>query len=222
MIKISKRLQSISNFVNDNSNIIDIGCDHGLLDIYLIQNRKNINILASDINENALNNAIKNIKKYNLENTIKTIKSDGLNNIDTTNKDTIIIAGMGSHTIVGILYCNLKKIKNIDTLIIQSNNDIDFLRYKIVSIGYYIEKETLIKDKNIIYTVIKFKKGHKFYTRKQLYFGPYLLKENSTLFQEKNKLELDKLKKIYKLIPKSHLHHRITVLSKIRLYKRIK
>ena len=59
MIKISKRLKEIANYVEENSNIVDIGCDHGLLDIYLIQNKKNIKIIASDINQNALNNAIK-------------------------------------------------------------------------------------------------------------------------------------------------------------------
>ena len=40
MIKISERLKSISEFIEDNTNILDIGCDHGLLDIYLMQNTK--------------------------------------------------------------------------------------------------------------------------------------------------------------------------------------
>lgn len=219
MIKLSERLKSIADFIDNNSNIIDIGCDHGLLDIYLVQSKENIKIIASDINNNALANAIKNIKKYKLENTIKVIQSNGLNNIDTTNMDTIVIAGMGAHTITGILYNNLNKLKNINTIVLQSNNDIDFLRKKIVSIGYYIEKENLIKEKNIIYTIIKFKKGHKHYTRKELYFGPILIKENSKLFQEKKELEYNKLKQIYKLIPKNHIHHRIKTLLKIRLYK---
>lgn len=221
MIKISKRLETIANYIEDNSNIIDIGCDHGLLDIYLCQNKKNINIIASDINKNALANAIKNIKKYKLTNKIKTIISDGLDDINTTNYNTIVIAGMGSHTIIGILHKNLKKIKNIKTLIIQSNNDIDFLRKKVTELGYYIEKEQLIKEKNIIYTIIKFKKGHKYYTKKQIYFGPCLLKENSKLFQEKNKIELKKLQLIYKLIPKSHIHHKIITLIKIKMHKNI-
>ena len=219
MIKLSQRLKSIANLIDDNTNIIDIGCDHALLDIYLTETKENIKITASDINSNALLNAKKNIKKYKLENKIKTIESDGLNNIDTKNIDTIIISGMGSHTIVGILYNNINKLKKINTIILQSNNDIDFLRKKIVNIGYYIEKETLIKEKNIIYTIIKFKKGHKHYTRKELYFGPYLIKENSKLFQEKKELEYKKLKQIYKLIPKNHIHHRIKTLLKIKLYK---
>ena len=57
MIKISKRLASIASYVEDDASLIDIGCDHGLLDIYLYQTKKNIKIIASDVNQNALNNA---------------------------------------------------------------------------------------------------------------------------------------------------------------------
>ena len=39
MIKLSKRLEAISSLVPNNSKIIDIGCDHGLLDIYLYQKK---------------------------------------------------------------------------------------------------------------------------------------------------------------------------------------
>ena len=55
MIKLSSRLKAIAELVPDRSNIVDIGCDHGLLDIYLTQSKKNITIIASDINQNALN-----------------------------------------------------------------------------------------------------------------------------------------------------------------------
>lgn len=217
MIKLSPRLKQIVEFINDNSNMVDIGCDHGLLDIYLLQHKKNIKVIASDVNENALNNAKKNIKKYKLENEIETVLSNGLDSIDTTNIDTIVIAGMGSHTIAGILYNNLKKLKKVDRLIIQSNNDLDFLRYKVTKIGYYITQEKLVKDAGIIYTIIEFKKGYRFYTKKQLYFGPYLLKENSALFKEKCELELKKLKQFYPKIPKSHYHHRAKTFWRIKM-----
>ena len=39
MIKISKRLEAISRFVPEGSNVVDIGCDHGLLSIYLYQSK---------------------------------------------------------------------------------------------------------------------------------------------------------------------------------------
>ena len=208
MIRISKRLEVIANFVEDNSSLVDIGCDHGLLDIYLVQSKKNLKVIASDINENALGNAIRNIKKYKLENIIKTTISNGLDNIDVSDVNTIIISGMGTYTIIDILYNNIKKLNNIDTLIIQSNNDIDLLRYKVNKLGYKIVDEALVKDAGIIYTIIKFKKGIIKYNREQLYFGPCLMEENSELFNEKNKLELDKMERFYPLIPENDLEYK--------------
>ena len=221
MIRLSPRLFSVYKLISDNSNIVDIGCDHGLLDIYTYMHRKNISIIASDVNKNALNNAKNNIKRYNLDKKIKTILSDGLSNIDTDNLDTIVISGMGAHTIVGILRMGRSKLDNIDTLIIQSNNDHDFLRKKIVELGYYIEYEELVKEKKFIYTVIKFKKGKKHYNNKELYFGPYLLKNRNEVFEEKNRIELEKLKLLYKLIPVSHFGLKLKTFFKIRLYKNI-
>lgn len=221
MIKLSPRLKKLAEFIDDNNNMVDIGCDHGLLDIYLIQNRKNIKIIASDVNNNALNNAKTNIKKYKLDNKITTVLSNGLDNIDTTNLDTIVIAGMGSHTAVGILYNNLKKLKNIKKIVIQSNNDIDFLRKKVTKIGYYITKEELIKDAGIIYTIVEFKKGYRWYSKKQLYFGPHLLKENSNLFKEKCQIELKKMENYYPMIPKNYYHYRYKTNWKIKILKNI-
>ncbi|MDD5827054.1 MAG: tRNA (adenine(22)-N(1))-methyltransferase TrmK, partial [Bacilli bacterium] len=73
MIKLSPRLSGIAEFIKDDCSMVDIGCDHGLLDIYLVQNKKNIQVIASDVNENALNNAKKNIKKYQVEDKMSVV-----------------------------------------------------------------------------------------------------------------------------------------------------
>ena len=54
MNKISKRLLSIADFVSEDDELVDVGCDHGLLSIYLISNKKCKRVIASDINKNAL------------------------------------------------------------------------------------------------------------------------------------------------------------------------
>ena len=218
MIKLSKRLLSIANLVSDNSKVVDIGCDHGLVSIYLAMNKQNISIIASDINQNALDNAIKNINKYHLEDKIKVCLSNGLDNINDE-IDTIIISGMGGHTIVDILTNNQEKLHTVNNIIIQSNNDIEYVRRKIVKLGYYIKKEELILDKNIYYTVILFTKGKKKYTNKEYYFGPILLKENSKIFIERKNKEYTKLLNIKNNIPKRKLLIRLKILKELHMYK---
>ena len=113
MIKLSKRLEAISNLVPKGSNVIDVGCDHGLLDIYLHQCKITKKIIATDINQNAINNAIENIKKNKLEKQIETRLGNGIDVLkEHDNIDTIIISGMGAHTAVGILYNNKKRLSN--------------------------------------------------------------------------------------------------------------
>ena len=62
-MKINARLKKIGDLVEANSFCLDIGCDHALLDIYLVNQKKNIKAIASDIAEGPLEHARKNIKR---------------------------------------------------------------------------------------------------------------------------------------------------------------
>ena len=115
MIKLSKRLQLVASFVPDNSYLIDVGCDHAFLDIYLYNNLKNIKILATDINENPLKIAEENINKYGLKGKIKLKQQDGIINLDKE-IDTIVIAGMGGILISDIL-SQKEYLENIKTIL---------------------------------------------------------------------------------------------------------
>lgn len=157
MNNLSKRLKLLTSFINKTDKVADVGCDHGYLAIYLKQNNLCENIICSDINKNALSSSINNIKKANLD--IKTYLSDGLKNLDLTNINTLVIAGMGANTIINILDVN--KLKNINKIIIQSNNDWNLIRRYLNNIGYYLEEEINIKDKNKWYTCMKYIKSNK-------------------------------------------------------------
>ena len=113
----SKRLLEIAKYVDINDSILDVGCDHAYLSIYLKKNNLCKNVIASDISKNALEYAQKNIAKAKLD--INTYVSDGLNNI-TEFYDTVIISGMGTNTILHIL--DYKELPN--KLIISSQNEL--------------------------------------------------------------------------------------------------
>jgi len=222
MIKLSQRLEAISSLVPVNSKVIDIGCDHALLDIYLYQNKISKKIIASDINENALNNAKDNIKKNKIEKLIETRLGNGLDTLtEKDDIDTVIMSGMGAHTIIGILKNNYHKLKNIDTIIIQSNTKLLFLRKEMMKLNYKIDNELIILDNKKTYIIIKFIKGRKKYNKKELYFGPVLLEKNTKLFQEHNEKELAKLEMILKLLPKDKIIMRYKTKKEMKLYKKI-
>lgn len=222
MIKLSPRLESIANLVPENSNVIDVGCDHALLDIYLYQNNISNKVIASDINSNALNNAKLNIKKNNLEEHIETRLGNGLDTLKKEDEiDTIIISGMGAHTIVGILKNNLNKLYRVKTIIIQSNTKLEFLRKEVTKLNYRIEDEVILEDNNKIYTVIKLVRGFVKYNKKELYFGPILLRKNTDIFKKYNKQEFEKLNMYLKLLPQERILDRYKLKKEIRLYQGI-
>ena len=164
----SKRLLAVASFIDKKDKVIDVGCDHGYLGIYLKQNNLCDDILLTDLRDTALNNAIENIKQNNLN--IKTLKTDGLNNINLDEYNTISISGMGTLTIINILSL-LKGNNLIDKLIIQSNNDLDILRKKIIELGYYLDDEITIYEKDIYYVICKFIKGNKKIDNNTILFG---------------------------------------------------
>ena len=150
---ISNRLKSLVKYVNVEDKVIDIGCDHALLDIYLVKNNIVNNVLISDISKNALEQGIDNIKKYNLESNIENgnaslelekgsltnvSKSNLVNNTssnntltDTTsqNEKTILTSkgNIGISSSAELLDKWRKVIINIDELIINECYDL-FMR----------------------------------------------------------------------------------------------
>lgn len=167
---INNRLKSLVKYINKNDKVIDIGCDHALLDIYLIKNNILNNIIISDVSDNALKQGIDNIKKYNLENKIDARCGNGLEVLNQCdNINTIIISGMGSNTIINIL--NNNYINKINKLIIQSNKDYYLLRKEINKIGFIIDKEEVIIVNNKLYINIVFIRGNKEYSIEELKYG---------------------------------------------------
>ncbi len=213
---LSLRLKKISSLISKEDNVIDIGCDHGYLSIDLAQ--KGCQVIASDINQNALNNAINNIKKYNLNAKIKTILSDGLKNINPIGYNTIVISGMGTTTILNIL--NEKdKLKDINKIIIQSNNHLYELRKEMINRGYYIKQESTVCDDNIFYVIIEFQKGSKKYQEMDYKYGPILKqnKENKAYFE----YLLNRNINILNNIPKNKIILRKNMQNEIRIIKKI-
>lgn len=186
MSNLSKRLKTITEFLNKEDCLVDVGCDHGLLSIYLVRNKLVQKVIASDVNSNALSSAISNIKKANLD--IETVLSDGINNIDLKDINTLVIAGMGTSTIKHILF-DSDKLTNINKIVTQSNNDHEMLRKFMNSIGYYLDNELYVLDKGKWYVTSCFVKSSEKNTELVIKYGFLNNREyNSYLIQSKESI----------------------------------
>lgn len=210
MSNISKRLKTITEFLNKEDSLVDVGCDHGLLSIYLVENKLINKVIASDVNSNALSFAIANIEKANLD--IETVLSDGIRDIDLVGINTLVIAGMGTSTIKHILSDN-NRLKKIDKIVTQSNNDHEMLREFMNSIGYYLDNELYVLDKGKWYVTSCFIKSSKKNSKAIIKYGLLNNKDyNEYLISSKEEI-LDK-------IPFSSLEAREKLINEIEDLKR--
>jgi len=181
MIKISNRLKSLAKYIFEDDKIMDVGCDHALLDIYLVQAGLTDKIYVGDVNANALQNGIDNIERYELTTRIIPILSYGIEKVGQLDVNTLIISGMGSKNIIDILSSpNLDKIYK---LILQSNNNHAELRRFLMEKGFIIYAEEIIEDGKKTYINIIAGRDYKpvSYTDAEIEFGPILIKDKDNL-----------------------------------------
>lgn len=181
-MKLSPRLSTIADMITEDSKVIDIGCDHAYLDIFLTFNRHNVECTAIDINRQIFLKAKKNIEHFNMTEKIKLVQANGLEGIEVDPDSTIVLSGLGTATIIKILKKDINKLSK--TLIIQTNNDVLSLRKNVVKLGYYIDYEKFIKDKEKDYVIIKFLKGKRKYKSIDYLLGPIL--KNNQQYVQKN------------------------------------
>ena len=96
---IPSRIKTIGDFINNGDNVVDVGADHGLLELYLVAKHPNILVTAVE----------NKIGPYKiLENNLKGLKnvrlslSDGITAVGRSTK-TVVIAGMGGCEIIKIM-----------------------------------------------------------------------------------------------------------------------
>jgi len=184
-MKLSKRLQTISDFVKKGAVVADIGTDHAHIPIYLIKNNIISKAYACDINAGPLEKAKENINYYGVKN-IELRLSNGLEKLKTDEADTFIIAGMGGELIIDILDRGQGFFDKKNTFILSPHTKIEEVRNYLLRKGLKILKEDMCIDEGKFYTVMEAVYiGKTFsYTKGELLFGKYLIdNKNPVLFE---------------------------------------
>lgn len=200
------RIEAIYSFIDLKDRVVDVGCDQAKLGILLA--KRNQKSIASDISPKVIERASLDIRKLGLDNLIDLRVSNGLQNIKEKEADTLVLSGMGTHTILEIL--NSTKIK-FNKIITISNNYHDILRDKMNELNYKVDKELIIKENNKYYNLILFTKGVKKYSQKELLVG--LNQVDNELYKE----YLNHLLNKYKTIKKSSKDKNIKIDEMITL-----
>ena len=156
--KMSLRLRTVADMLKGDTShrcTADVGCDHGYVSIYLVQNGISKSAIAMDVRKGPLAMAENNIREYSLEKAIQTRLSDGLTELNENEADSLVIAGMGGKLMISILEKNDIASLGIRTAVLQPQSDICLFREYLRDKGYIIEDERIILDDGKYYFPMK-------------------------------------------------------------------
>lgn len=204
VIQLSKRLETVANYIHDSSYFVDIGSDHAYLPCYVCINKPNVRAIAGEVNLGPYERAKDTVKSYHLDNKIDVRLGNGLDIITDNDKiDTISIAGMGGSLIKSILTDGQKKLIKINRIIAQPNNNAYAVRKFLKKHHYVIVAEEIIEENGHIYEIIVSDYSIKEKPNqiadeeeKSFLFGPLLMAEKSFTFIKKWEAEKEKLNKV--------------------------
>ena len=188
MIRISDRLRIVAHMCDKGAVVADIGTDHGYLPIYLVQEGIAPSAIAMDLRKGPLEKAKKHICDNCLEDRIQTRLSDGLEKLSKNEADIITICGMGGRLIADIVTKGKDVITQNTILVVSPQSEVGEFRHFLVSQGFEIEDEQMLKEDGKYYFIIKCRKSEESvcseFSETQYQYGWQLLdSKDKTLYE---------------------------------------
>jgi tRNA (adenine22-N1)-methyltransferase len=141
-VHLSSRLEEIIRLVPSCARVIDVGTDHALVPIALLDRGVAAHAVGIDKSPLPLGQARVNRHNAQVNTTLDLLCAAGLNIKNLEPSDVVVMAGMGGHTMKEIVQESSWR----GTLVIQPNRNGSMLREWLVSNGWVCDLETLIKD----------------------------------------------------------------------------
>lgn len=154
-VTLSARMQAVADMVSDGNRVCDVGCDHGYVSIYLVQQKRVPGVLAMDINKGPLARAKEHVRQAGLSEYITLRLSDGLTAYEPGEAQTLVCAGMGGPLMQKILEREPAKTESFQEMILQPQSELKEFRRFLRNRGYSIVCEDMILEEDKFYPIIK-------------------------------------------------------------------
>ncbi len=154
-IVLSGRLQMLADMVTPGNIPADVGCDHGFLSIYLVEEGICPRAVAMDVREGPLLAAEKHVRESGLGDYISLRLSDGLAECRAGEADTLICAGMGGRLMERILTEGMEKAAGMKELILQPQSELAQFRAFLRKAGFSVVREEAVLEEGKFYFAMK-------------------------------------------------------------------
>ncbi len=153
-MRLAERLARVADYVIPGVPVADIGTDHALLPVYLVQQGISNRVIAGELNPGPLNAARTTVAHYSLEKHIDIREGDGLQVLQPGEAAVIVIAGMGGAKIRDILAASPEVLKGVKRLILQPQGGEALLRRWLLENNWALTDEELVYEDGRFYVII--------------------------------------------------------------------
>ncbi len=173
-MELSDRLLSVAKLVLPAKTLADVGCDHGYLSVYLINEKKCEHVIAMDVRKGPLARAEQTIRTYGMEPYIELRLSDGLNKLGFGEADGYVCAGMGGRLALQIMWQDRFKVAAMKQVILQPQSELWLVRRMLKKWGCVIDEERMVCDEGKFYPMMRMIPGEGFAEAKEVEEGSFL------------------------------------------------
>lgn len=183
-MKLSKRLAAVASMVTAGNRTADVGCDHGYVPIWLVENGIVPGAIAADVRPGPLERAAQHIREHRLEERIETRLSDGLMKIAPGEADTLIMSGIGGLLMVRLLSDREETARSFHELILSPQSELDTVRRYLAENGYTIDYEHVLCDEEKYYFIfhVTVKQDPRSWTVQQYHYGRDICREDYEVY----------------------------------------
>lgn len=152
--ELSARLRAVAAWVPHGAAVIDVGTDHALLPIHLVESGRVARVIASDAAAGPCAAARRNVIDHRLVERVSVRHGDGLRTVQPGEVDTIVIAGMGGSTATAILDGASDVVGQARRLILQPMNGTSAIRRWLLGHGWVLRKEAALRESGQFYLML--------------------------------------------------------------------
>lgn len=175
------RLAAIASRVPRGVALADVGTDHALLPLWLLQRGIIPYAIATDIHEGPLQRTCAALGNRA---DLRLVLCDGLDGVAAGEVGTIAIAGLGGENMADII-ARAPWCREGCTLLLQPMSKAEILRRALHDMGYRIEREELVEDNHHVYPILLVRGGGDVpYTAAEYYTGRVTFLQRDPLFPE--------------------------------------
>ncbi len=154
-VTLSERMRAVAEMVTVGNRVCDVGCDHGFVSIYLVEQGISPGALAMDVRTGPLSAAREHVAERGLERKIETRLSNGLHNYNIGEAETLICAGMGGSLMRQILSDHPDKTRSFVEMVLQPQSELEQFRAWLREAGYRIAGENMIEEEGKFYPMMR-------------------------------------------------------------------